>query len=46
MVQGEDKLKGSAQANLDRNRQRFEQKKYTGFDLAESTCELAASTRP
>ena len=26
MVQGEDKLKGSAQANLERNRQKFEQK--------------------
>ena len=26
MVQGEDKLKGSAQANLERNRQRFEGK--------------------
>ena len=27
MVQGEDKLKGSAQVNLERNRQRFERKK-------------------
>ena len=27
MVQGEDKLKGSAQANLERNRQKFERKK-------------------
>ena len=46
MVQGEDKLKGSAQANLERNRQRFERKKDTGSDLAASTRELAASTRP
>ena len=27
MVQGEDKLKGSAQANLEQNRQRFKHKK-------------------
>ena len=46
MVQGEDKLKGKAQANLERNRQRFERKKWTGSDLAASTRELAASTRP
>ena len=45
-VQGEDKLKGSAQANLERNRQRFEGRKLTGSDLAASTRELAASTRP
>ena len=31
MVQGEDKLKGSAQANLERNRQRFERKKIGRF---------------
>ena len=37
MVQGEDKLKGSAQANLERNRQRFERKKKkTGSNLAAS----------
>ena len=31
MVQGEDKLKGSAQANIERNRQRFERKKKDRF---------------
>ena len=31
MVQGEDKVKGSAQANLERNRQRFERKKIDRF---------------
>ena len=31
MVQGEDKLKGSAQTNLERNRQRFERKKIDRF---------------
>ena len=31
MVQGEDKLKGSAQANLERNRQKFERKKIGRF---------------
>ena len=33
MVQGEDKPKGSAQANLERERQRFEQKKKKGNDF-------------
>ena len=36
MVQGEEKLKESAQAYLERNRQWFERKKETGFDLAVS----------
>ena len=46
MVQGEDKLKGTAKANLEGNRRRFERKKYTGSDLAVSTRELAVNTRP
>ena len=46
MVQGEDKLNWSAQANLERNRQRFERKNKTGFDLGESTHKLVASTCP
>ena len=44
MVKGEDKLKVSAKANFDRNRQRFERKK--NGDLVASTRELAVSTRP
>ena len=46
MVQGEDKFKWSSQANLERNRQRFERKKIDRFDLVATNRELAVSTCP
>ena len=46
MVQGEDKLNGSAQATKSEIDKGFNEKKKTGFDLAASTRKLAATTRP
>ena len=46
VVWGKEKLKGSAQANLERNQKMLEREKWTGFDLATSTPHLAASIPP